>query len=180
MLAHAGGVPEFVSSGLVGLGVVTAWIGQSRLRGRGFGSMARPVAWGLVAIAPVAFVASVVLPTRLWPPPAAVRPRSTATIAFVTPPPGQEVSGNMLDVRLRLRGGRIVPSSSTKLTPDTGHIHLFLDGAIVSMTYGTTQRIPIGGLEAGPHVLQAEFVAADHAPFNPRVTAVEQFIKEGP
>jgi hypothetical protein len=48
------------------------------------------------------------------------------------------------------------------------------------MTYGTTQRILIRGLEAGPHVLQAEFVAADHAPFNPRVTAVEQFIKEGP
>ena len=83
MLAHAGGVPEFVSSGLVGVAVVTGWIGQSRLRGRGFGSLALPVAWGLLAVAPVALVASVVVPSRLWPPPAAVRPRSTATIAFV-------------------------------------------------------------------------------------------------
>ena len=180
MLAHAGGVPEFVSTGLVGLGVVTAWIGQSRLRGRGFGSMARLVAWGLLAIAPVAFVASVIVPSQLWPSPAAVRPSSTATIAFVTPTPGQEVRGNMLEVQLQLRGGRIVPSSSTSLTADTGHIHVFLDGAIVSMTYGERQRLPISGLEDGPHVLQAEFVAADHAPFDPRVTAVEQFIKEGP
>ena len=180
MLAHAGGVPEFVSTGLVGLGVVTAWIGQSRLRGRGFGSMARPVAWGLVAIAPVAFVASVVVPTRLWPPPAAVRPRSTASIAFVTPTPGQQVSGNMLDVRMQLKGGRIVASSSTTLTPDTGHIHLFLDGAIVSMTYGTSQKVPVSDLSPGPHRLQAEYVAADHAPFNPRVTSSVVFVKEGP
>jgi hypothetical protein len=55
-----------------------------------------------------------------------------------------------------------------------------VDGAIVSMTYGTEQRIPLGGLEPGPHVLQAEFVAADHGPFDPRVTAMEQFVTEGP
>lgn len=180
MLAHAGGVPEFVSSGLVGVAVVTGWIGQSRLRGRGFGSLALPVAWGLLAVAPVALVASVVVPSRLWPPPAAVRPRSTATIAFVTPTKGQTVTGDQLDVRLRLTGGRIVPSSSTKLTPDTGHIHLFLDGAIVSMTYGTAQKVPVAGLSPGPHRLQAEYVAADHAPFQPRVTATVVFVKDGP
>jgi hypothetical protein len=180
MLAHAGGVPEFVSTGLVGIGVVTAWIGQSRIRGRGFGSMARPVAWGLVAIAPVALVASVVVPARLWPAPAAVRPHSTATIAFVTPAPGQTVTGDMLDVRLQLRGGQIVPSSSTSLTPDTGHIHLFLDGAIVSMTYGTNQKVEVSGLSPGPHRLQAEYVAADHAPFDPRVTSSVVFVMESP
>jgi hypothetical protein len=54
-----------------------------------------------------------------------------------------------------------------------------VDGSIVSMTYGTEQRVPLGGLEPGPHVLQAEFVAADHAPFDPRVTAREQFVMEG-
>ena len=85
-----------------------------------------------------------------------------------------------MEVRLDLRGGTIVPSSTTTLTPTTGHIHVFVDGAIVSMTYGTEQRILLGGLEPGPHVLQAEFVAADHGPFNPRVTAMEQFVTEGP
>jgi hypothetical protein len=178
MLAHAGGVPEFVSTGLVGAAVVTGWIGQSRLRGRGFGSLARPVAWGLVAVAPIALVASVVVPSRLWPPPSAVRPRSTATIAFVTPTKGQIVTEDQLDVHLLLTGGRIVQASSTTLTPDTGHIHLFLDGAIVSMTYGTVQRVSVADLSPGSHRLQAEYVAADHAPFDPRVTASVVFVKD--
>jgi len=180
MLAHAGGAPEFASTALVGAGVVTGWIGLSRIRGKGFGSIALPFAWGLVAIAPVALVASVVVPARLWPPPAAVRPKSTATVAFVSPTPGEIVTGKMLDARISLRGGRIVQSSSTTLTPDTGHIHLFLDGAIVSMTYGTDQEIPIADLAPGAHRLQAEFVAADHAPFDPRVTATVTFVKENP
>ena len=72
-----------------------------------------------------------------------------------------------MEVRLDLRGGTIVPSSTTTLTPNTGHIHVFVDGAIVSMTYGKDQRIPIGDLAPGPHRLQAEFVAADHAPVRP-------------
>ncbi|HJY31910.1 MAG TPA: hypothetical protein VJ573_03335, partial [Actinomycetota bacterium] len=66
------------------------------------------------------------------------------------PTPNQVVTGTALVVRLRLDGGRIVRGSSTTLTPDTGHIHLFVDGAIVSMTYGTEQRVPLGGLEPGP------------------------------
>jgi hypothetical protein len=180
VLAHAGGVPESVSSGLVGLGFVTGWIGLSRLRGRGFPSLPRWGGWALIGIAPLALAASIAVPSVLWPPPAAIRPASTATLSFVEPKPNQVVTGTTLDVRLRLDGGRIVQSSSTTLTPDTGHIHLFVDGAIVSMTYGTEQRIPLGGLEPGPHVLQAEFVAADHGPFDPRVTAMEQFVTEGP
>jgi hypothetical protein len=34
------------------------------------------------------------------------------------------------------------------------------------MNYGTEQDVPVA---AGPHVLKAEFVAADHVPFAPRV-----------
>ncbi|GBC87619.1 hypothetical protein HRbin12_01634 [bacterium HR12] len=33
--------------------------------------------------------------------------------------------------------------------------------------------------ETGSHRLQAEFVAADHASFYPRVTATATFVKEG-
>ena len=178
MLAHAGGVPEFVSTGLVGLGFVTGWIGLSRLRGRGFGSLPRGAAIGLVAVAPIILVASVVVPSRLGPPPAAIRPTSTATIAFARPTPGEAETGTMMEVVLDLKGGKIVPSSTTTLTPNTGHIHVFVDGAIVSMTYGQNQRIPIADLAPGPHRLQAEFVAADHAPFSPRVTASVVFVKE--
>jgi hypothetical protein len=81
---------------------------------------------------------------------------------------------------MTLDGGHIVDTASTTLTPDTGHIHLFLDGAIVSMTYGTTQKVPVSDLSPGPHRLQAEYVAADHAPFQPRVTSTVVFVKEGP
>jgi hypothetical protein len=180
VLAHAGGVPESVSTGLVGLGFVTGWVGLSRLRGRGFLGLPRWSGWAFVAVAPLALAASIVVPSRLWPPPAAIRPVSTAKLSIVQPTPDESVMGDSLEVRLRLVGGKIVQSSSTTLTPDTGHIHVYVDGAIVSMTYGTDQRILIGDLDPGSHVLQAEFVAADHAPFDPRVTAITQFIKEGP
>ena len=56
MLAHAGGVPESVSTGLVGLGFVTGWIGLSRLRGRGFPALPLWSGWALVAVAPLALV----------------------------------------------------------------------------------------------------------------------------
>ncbi len=100
------------------------------------------------------------------------RPRSTASLAILTPAPGSEVTGPTLRVKLRLTGGEIVPQTSTNLTPDKGHVHLSLDGKVISMIYGVEQDVPVA---AGPHLLQAEFVAMDHFPFNPRVTTVATF-----
>jgi hypothetical protein len=48
----------------------------------------------------------------------------------------------------------------------------------VSMTYGTVQRVVVANLAPGPHVLGAEFVAVDHGPFNPPVTASVTFVKQ--
>ena len=48
-----------------------------------------------------------------------------------------------------------------------------LDGKLVSMTSGTSQLLQ--GLTAGEHLLQVEFVANDHAPFDPRVLAAVTF-----
>ena len=76
--------------------------------------------------------------------------------------------GDTLDVVMTLTGGTIVDATSTTLTPDTGHVHLSLDGKLVSMTYGLVQEIPLAGLAPGRHTLEAEFVAADHGPFDPR------------
>ena len=76
-----------------------------------------------------------------------------------------------------LTGGRIVASASTTLTPDTGHIHLSLDGKLISMTYGLVQVVDLSGTATREHTLQAEFVAADHGPFDPRVTAAVTFTK---
>jgi hypothetical protein len=76
---------------------------------------------------------------------------------------------------MTLDGGRIIDAASTTLTPDTGHIHLSLDGKLVSMTYGLVQLVDVSGLSLGEHTLEAEFVAADHAPFDPRVVARTTF-----
>ena len=98
------------------------------------------------------------------------RPSSPATVAIVEPANGARVSGETAAVELRLDGATIVPETTTELRPDEGHVHLYVDGVLVSMNYGLEQDIPV---QAGSHVLKAEFVAADHAPFNPRIWSPE-------
>jgi len=78
----------------------------------------------------------------------------------------------MLHVRIRLTGGEIILQTSTQLSPDKGHIHLILDGKVVSMAYGVEQNMEVA---PGLHLLQAEFVATDHFPFNPRVISAVTF-----
>ncbi len=121
MLAHAGGVPEFVSTMLVSGALVTGWIGLSHLRGKGFPRIPKWGAWSLVAVAPVILLASFVIPQKFWPVPSAIRPRSTATIAFVNPSQGQTVRGDALTVELDLEGvGSSTPRPRTSPpTPDT-------------------------------------------------------------
>jgi len=101
-----------------------------------------------------------------------VRPRSTAHLTILSPEPGDTISGKVMHVRLALAGAVIVPQTSTHLTPDRGHVHLLVDGRVVSMAYGLEQDVPV---TRGPHLLQAEFVATDHFPFNPRVIATVTF-----
>jgi hypothetical protein len=108
-------------------------------------------------------------PTPTPLPTAAVRPQSTATISIESPQPAATVTTTSLDVRFNLVGGTIVNQFSTNLTPDKGHIHLSIDGKLISMNYQLAQTVSLKPFAAGPHVLQGEFVALDHAPFNPRV-----------
>jgi hypothetical protein len=104
--------------------------------------------------------------------PAKARPSTTARLQLLQPVPNQ-VSGPDLTVKVNLIGAKVVPRTSSKLRGDEGHIHLSLDGRLVSMAYGTTQKLD--GLKAGPHSLQAEFVAADHQPFSNRIVAAVLF-----
>jgi hypothetical protein len=184
MLAHVTSSDETLSLLLLFAGIWTGWAALSRIRDRGFPRVPLGLAWAGVTLAIVLVALSLVAPRRIFPgttamPPAdGPRPASTATLSIVRPAPGAAVSGDALEVVMTLAGGRIVDTTSTKLSADTGHIHLSVDGVLVSMTTGLVQSIDVRSLPPGEHRLTAEFVAADHAPFDPRVTVAVTFVKE--
>jgi hypothetical protein len=95
------------------------------------------------------------------------RPSSTATLSIVAPTNGQVVHGASTKLKTRLEGARIVAPTSTNLRPDEGHLHVRLDGQFVSMVAKLKTRLT--DLTPGPHLLEVEFVAGDHSPFEPRV-----------
>ncbi len=103
---------------------------------------------------------------------AQARPRSMASVSIIEPAPAADLTGTTMHVRVGLTGGEIVYQTSTALSPTQGHIHLTLDGKLVSMLSGLTQDLTV---TPGLHVLQAEFVASDHLPFEPRVLATVTF-----
>ena len=107
---------------------------------------------------------------------AAPRPSSPAKLTILTPRNGQTVKeGSQL--RLGLDDAKIVNQTTTRIQGDQGHIHLLVDGKLVNMNYGLRQRLP--ELTPGQHVLQVEFVAADHAPFDPRILTQAAFTVTG-
>ncbi|HEY3247819.1 MAG TPA: hypothetical protein VGK88_05975 [bacterium] len=106
------------------------------------------------------------------PVPAGPRPRSTAQLTILSPAPGEEFTGPTVTVRLALAHGKITSLTSGPLRSDLGHIHLTVDGQLVSMLAGLEQTFSVGN---GMHVLQAEFVAVDHFPFEPRVLTATTF-----
>lgn len=125
------------------------------------------------SLAVILVVMAFALPSCGAPPsasPSVVRPSSPAVITIVEPAAGQTVSGTTVHVVLSLTGATIVSQTTTKIRPDEGHVHLFVDNVLVSMNYGLEQDIPVN---TGTYVLSAEFVAADHAPFNPRVVSAQ-------
>jgi hypothetical protein len=101
------------------------------------------------------------------------RPSSTAELAVVSPENGEVVRGSTVELRVELQGATLVPQTTTDIAPDEGHLHVLLDDELISMTEGTEQEIP--NVAAGFHRLTVEFVASDHAPFDPRVVTVVAF-----
>ena len=97
------------------------------------------------------------------------RPTSKVQLQIVSPTPDQTVTGTSTLLEINLVGGSVVPPTqvSGPLRGDQGHIHVSVDGKLVTMAYTTSYEIT--GLTPGKHSVQAEFVAIDHLPFNPRV-----------
>jgi hypothetical protein len=181
LLAHAGTPDELVTELLVVAGGFMAWTAAKGMRAAGSSRLSRPGAMLLLGGAVVVVASALVIPaTPMRPPrPAAIRPTSVASLAIDEPTAGEHVSGSALGVTVELKDGKIVSMSSTKLTPDTGHLHIYLDGQLVSMASdGLRESLPIGDLGAGAHRVRVEFVAADHGPFEPRVQATVAFVKD--
>jgi Family of unknown function (DUF6130) len=105
--------------------------------------------------------------------PTGARPSSPAKLTIVSPKNGAVVHGTSVDLRVNLEGAKIVPSTTTDIVPDEGHLHVILDDTLISMTEGTEQTV--ADLTPGLHRIQVEFVASDHAPFDPRVVAIVSF-----
>jgi hypothetical protein len=138
------------------------------------GAVARAGAIGLGAVAVVCLVLGTVLPLLLGARPSLTRPSTTARLTFVSPSPGAVLPGGAgpIHVVLRLDAGRVVPSTSLRLVPNEGHIHLWLDGSLIAMATGLDAEITV---QPGAHRLVAEFVAVDHGPFDPRVLTTVDF-----
>jgi hypothetical protein len=163
------GVQTLLLLGCIGLVWAAVRAREVRLWGRpGIASRA------LVVMAAAALVLAFVVPAMLGVKIAPVRPSTDASVAILSPQPQQVLRGSPATVRVRLRlvGARIVAGTSTHLVPGKGHIHLYLDGQLLTMTHTTSTTI-----EAYPasHRLEAEFVAVDHGPFSPPVTASVRF-----
>lgn len=105
--------------------------------------------------------------------PSSDRPSSTAKLAIVLPKVGEVVHGSNVDLRVKLQDAKLVPATTTHIVPDEGHLHVILDDTLISMTQGLEQTIP--DVAPGEHRIMVEFVASDHAPFDPRVVSVVAF-----
>src|SRR5207247_2791446 len=82
-------------------------------------------------------------PACISPSPNADLPSSKTTINIVSPTEDEVFEGTAdapahVLMEIRVLGARIVPLTSTRLRPDEAHVHLFLDGSLVSMSAGTT------------------------------------------
>jgi hypothetical protein len=175
LLGDGLGSPDQSVAALLFLGAfVFGWAGALRLQGRGFRRLSRRAAWIASALSAACVALALVLPPIIRPVASTRRPSSTASVQVVSPAKGAVFQGDpaTVPVRLRLVGGTIVARTSTKLTRDQGHVHLYLDGVLVSMAYALQRDLLV---TPGLHRLTAEFVALDHAPFAPRVTATVSF-----
>jgi hypothetical protein len=99
--------------------------------------------------------------------PTSARPTSTGVITIVSPREGDSVPTNGVLVKITLAGAHVIPAGNRELKPDEGHIHLRVDGKTITLFGGL--EVNTGKLTPGPHLIEVEFAASDHGPFNPRV-----------
>lgn len=102
---------------------------------------------------------------------------TTGDLTIESPDPGDVFTPESVPVELRLTGAEILEEASQDVQPDTGHVHVKLDGETITLLAGlefdlvdllAEQRGGPQELEPGAHLLEVEFVAANHEVFSPR------------
>jgi hypothetical protein len=84
-----------------------------------------------------------------------------AEVAFASPLDGATVPANEpLEIEIDLEGGELATSTSSS----GGHLHIFVDGSVISMPSTTTAEVT---LEPGEHELKVEYVDIQHASYDP-------------
>lgn len=173
VLAHVGAcsrseaISTLVVIGLVVGAVVRPWRPPT-LRGRGGAALACVVLVGSLTLSGCGGTGT----SKKASTSTATRPTTTAKLRIVRPAANAQ-TGPDTTLEIALQGAHVVPQTAGPLRPDEGHIHVSVDGKLVSMAFETTQELH--ALTPGSHTLQAEFVAADHVPFRNRVTAAVIF-----
>lgn len=173
-LAHIGvpGLAPVIAMTLFMLGMGAAvggyWFSHARRDSVG---KAVGIALGVLAVGCLGL--GTAIPLLVHATPTFKHPSTTARLTILSPRQGQVIKGGpaTVPVALQLVGGKVVPFSSLHLVPNEGHIHLYLDDSLVTMTGLDSQLL----VPAGQHVLRAEFVAIDHESFQPRITATVTF-----
>ena len=107
----------------------------------------------------------------------AVAPKPVAapnvTLKILAPKNGAIVPADEpVDVRVDLTGGKLT-TSSVQTASNVGHLHVSVDGSIVSMPGAPV--VPVK-LTPGPHVIVVEFVSASHQPFAPPINATVRVV----
>ena len=86
-----------------------------------------------------------------------------AEVGFASLRDGATVPANEpFDIEIDLEGGELATSNSSS----GGHLHIYVDGSVVSMPSTTTAEVT---LEPGEHELRVEYVDFQHASFDPPV-----------
>jgi hypothetical protein len=170
-LAHSGPCTRADSFTTIGIGTIVGLLLFRPWRKSVTSSAAKLSRWALPLVLAGAVTVGACSPKSGT---SAVRPNTDARLEIVAPTPSATMPPSFM-LQLNLIGAKVVPAEVTggPLRGDEGHIHVSLDGKLVSMTYGLSQDL--NNLAAGPHNVQAEFVATDHAPFANRVIVAVAF-----
>lgn len=152
MIAHmgegSGGTFVIV---LAALGLVAAGM-RMRNRDRPNGA----AAWGLIIGGVIVGVVGVIASTGSS---GSKRPAVTMTI---TPPAGTEVpAGAPVTVSVDVQGAPVAASPADRTG---GHVHVFLDGKLQEMAYGTSATMTF---TPGPHTVRFEYVDNRHISYKP-------------